>query len=63
VSLIKPNASIGTLLNFKDKKMGIDENNAKLWLTGDIRDIGIMQFKNGAKRIVVSRNDDKAGIF
>ena len=43
--------------------MGIDENNAKLWLTGDIRDIGIMQFKNGAKRIVVSRNDDKAGIF
>ena len=30
VSLGKSDASLGTLLNFKDKKMSIDENNAKL---------------------------------
>lgn len=36
---------------------------SKLWLTGDIRDIAIMRFKNGVKRIVVSRNNDHASLY
>lgn len=34
-----------------------------LWLSGDIRDMALLNFKSGIKRILVSRNDDKASVY
>jgi len=63
VSLGRSDASMGVLLNIKNNKILSDDKNYKLWLTGDIRDMEIMQFKNGVERIVVSRNNDHAGLY
>jgi enediyne biosynthesis protein E4 len=35
---------------------------AKVWFTGDIRDLTICRFRSGKRRIVVARNNDKASV-
>lgn len=63
VNIGQMDASIGSLLTFKDDSL-VNYNLAqKLWLQGDIRDLNVMQFKSGEKRLLVTRNDDKASLY
>ncbi len=50
-------------MNFDKGFIEAEEILSNLWLSGDIRDISILNFKSGTKRIVVSRNDDKVGVY
>ena len=60
----KNDASTGLLLEVKEGKLKpASQARTNVWLTGDVRDMAIMKFKSGAKRIVVSRNNDKASVF
>lgn len=36
---------------------------AEAWLTGDIRDVDILNFTSGVRRVLVSRNNGKAGVY
>jgi len=60
VSLGKQDASMGTFAKFSGNTFRILEDNT--WLSGDIRDAKIMNFKN-AIRLIVSRNDDAASLY
>ncbi len=60
----RSDASMGLVLNHgRDGFMPKDERLSKLWLSGDIRDISLLKFKNGKKRVVVSRNNDIASVY
>lgn len=63
VNLGKSDASKGVLLNIIDKEVTTNNQFSSLWLSGDIRDANLMRFNNGAKRLVISRNNDKASIY
>ncbi|MGC1244016.1 MAG: VCBS repeat-containing protein [Chryseosolibacter sp.] len=59
----KSDAAYGVMMHYDRgmKKMsGVLSN---LWLSGDIRDMQLLHFNSGIKRILVSRNNDKASIF
>ena len=60
----RSDASMGVLLDYENGDLRA-RNGARssLWLTGDIRDIGILKFKNGERRVVVSRNNDWVSVF
>ena len=59
----RSDASTGLMLHY-DNGLQIDQGVlAKVWLTGDIRDMEVLNFKSGVKRILVSRNNDKPGLF
>lgn len=60
VSLGKQDASLGSLFKFSENNFRVMEEN--MWLEGDIRDMKIMNFKNG-RRLIVSRNGDAAGLY
>ena len=60
----RSDASMGVLLNYENGDLRVrNEARSSLWLTGDIRDIAVLKFKNGERRVVVSRNNDSASIF
>lgn len=61
VSLGKMDASFGSLLKFEKGNFKSSEKN-KLWLSGDIRDLNVMHFNSGKKRVLVTRNNDRATI-
>ena len=63
VQLGRSDASTGILLKFQQGDFQVYDITSPLWLTGDIRDMAVMQFKNAPKRIVISRNNAEAGIF
>jgi hypothetical protein len=63
VQLGKCDASTGVLLKFEKGSAAVYRPGDPLWLTGDIRDIAVMRFKNASRKIVVSRNDDFASVF
>lgn len=57
-------ASMGTMLQFSDNALTVSHNIiSPLWLDGDIRDMALLSFNNGEKRIVVSRNNDVASVY
>lgn len=57
-------ASTGLLFTGSNGEVKVNGGTlSNVWLTGDIRDAAILRFKNGKKRIIVSRNDDKPGVF
>ncbi|MEO5602348.1 MAG: FG-GAP-like repeat-containing protein, partial [Cyclobacteriaceae bacterium] len=59
----RSDASKGLLLEYKN---GISVANGVLsdvWLEGDIRDMELLNFKSGIRRILVSRNNDKASVY
>lgn len=57
-------ASMGVLLNYeKGDLRAKNESRSHLWLTGDIRDIGVLHFKSGERRVVVSRNNDITSVY
>lgn len=60
----RSDASMGLLLTFDQRNLKVNKGTlSNVWLTGDIRDIVMLNFKNGTKRIIVSKNDDKPGVF
>jgi len=63
VTIGKVDASKGTLLNIEKDTFSLNQNTQSLWLSGDIRDVQILNYKNGEKRIIISRNNDKASIY
>ena len=63
VNFGKSDASMGVLLDVTDNEVTIDNEFSNLWLSGDIRDMNLMQFSNGERRLVVARNNDKASIY
>ncbi|PKD17231.1 type IV secretion protein Rhs [Salegentibacter salinarum] len=63
VNFGKSDALMGVLLNVMENEVTVDNQFSNLWLSGDIRDVSIMEFNSGAKRIILSRNDDKASLY
>jgi hypothetical protein len=60
----KSDASMGLIMSFNRGEI-LEDNRvlSNVWLTGDIRDIALLKFKSGTKRVVVSRNNDRAGVY
>ncbi len=57
-------ASMGTLLEFSNDSLSVKNNLlSPFWLNGDIRDMGLLSFKNGRKMVVVSKYNDTPGVF
>jgi hypothetical protein len=60
----RSDASTGLLLDFGNgkwtEKSGVRAN---MWMTGDIRDVKLMKFSGGKRRVIVSRNNDAASVF
>jgi hypothetical protein len=60
----KSDASAGLIVNFENGQIRQDRSVlSNVWLTGDIRDIALLKFKSGVKRVIVSRNNEKAGVY
>jgi hypothetical protein len=60
----RSDASTGLILRFQNGDFKVDNSTiSDVWFSGDIRDITLLNFKNGEKRIVVSRNNDNPGIY
>lgn len=57
-------ASTGLIMKPDGSGSGLSaEVRANAWLTGDIRDIFMLNFSSGARRVVVARNDGRAGVY
>jgi hypothetical protein len=57
-------ASAGFVLTYHQGDLKVDNGIlANVWLEGDIRDITLLRFKSGLKRVVVSRNNDSAAVY
>jgi hypothetical protein len=57
-------ASMGTLLQFSNNAFTANQNVlSPFWLSGDIRDMALLSFNNNKKMIIVSRNNEPAGVF
>jgi hypothetical protein len=63
VRLGRSNASMGVMLKFKAGEVTVYRPDSPLWLTGDIRDAGVVKFKHASNKIIISRNNDKASVF
>ncbi|WP_241077725.1 VCBS repeat-containing protein [Flavimarina sp. Hel_I_48] len=63
VNIGKIDASFGALLTFKNDKFITEDSAKKVWLGGDIRDLNVMRFKSGKRRLLVTRNDDKTSLY
>lgn len=59
----RSDAFMGALLKFSKGESTEYKPGAPLWLTGDIRDMAIINNRNGQKRIIVARNNDVPGLF
>ena len=59
----RSDASMGMVLNYDGAVKAPTNVLSNLWLAGDIRQIDVLNFRSGAKRILVSRNNDKPGLY
>ncbi|WP_276374130.1 VCBS repeat-containing protein [Chryseolinea sp. H1M3-3] len=61
----RSDASTGILLAYRNGNIVAATNSSRsnVWLTGDIRDMALLNFKTGKKRVIISRNNDRAGLF
>lgn len=59
----RSDASYGTMLLYDKALKAANGVRSDLWLGGDIRHIDILRFNSGIKRILVSRNDDRASVY
>lgn len=59
----RSDASFGVVLTYDNGIRSKTSILTDLWLSGDIRDIQVLKFKSGIKRILVSRNDGKPGLY
>ena len=59
----RSDASMGLVLNYQSGEFIVSNNTlSNVWLTGDIRDVALLTFKSGHKRVIVSRNDDSPSV-
>jgi hypothetical protein len=63
VQLGRCDASYGTILQFKNGTVHVYKPEQPIWLSGDIRGAGVARSVQSPPRIVVSRNNDTAGVF
>jgi hypothetical protein len=57
-------ASTGTLLRYSSHQLvTVNGFESKFWLTGDIRDIALVKFNSGVRRIIASRNNDSVSVY
>ena len=59
----RSDASFGVMLTYDGKVAAGHSAHSGLWLGGDIRDIHVLNFRSGVKRVLVSRNDDRASVY
>ena len=59
----RSDASTGLILDYENGHFKETSPISNVWLTGDIRDMALLRFKNGERRVVVSRNNDSASVF
>ncbi len=60
----RSDAAMGLSINYPKGSMKVNSNAlSNVWLTGDIRDMAVLKFKGAGIRIVVSRNNDLAGVY
>ncbi|HEX8039717.1 MAG TPA: hypothetical protein VF490_11225, partial [Chryseosolibacter sp.] len=59
----RSDASYGIVLTYDKGIISADGVHSRLWLEGDIRDIKLVHFNSGIKRILVSRNNDRASVY
>ena len=59
----RSDASTGLVLDYENGHFKETTPISNVWLTGDIRDIALLRFKNGERRVVVSRNNDSPSVF
>ena len=56
-------ASTGVILRYDGHGGLITDVQSNVWLTGDIRDVDLVCASSGARMVIVSRNNDRAGVF
>lgn len=60
----RSDASFGLLLHYNQGGIRVSNDlRSNLWLGGDIRDMQLLHFKSGIKRILVSRNNDRPSLY
>lgn len=59
----RSDAATGLMLHYDDSLRADQSVLASVWLTGDIRDIEVLTFKSGVRRVIISRNNDKPAVF
>jgi hypothetical protein len=60
----KSDASSGLLLSYESGEMKVTQGTlSNVWLTGDIRDVVMARTNGGKKKVIVSRNNDKASAY
>ena len=59
----RSDASTGIVLRYDNGIKAPESVLSNLWLTGDIRQIDILNFSSGIKRILVSKNNDKPVLY
>ena len=59
----RSDASMGLVLRYENGDLLGNEVSSNVWLTGDIRDVSLLNFKNGLRRVIVSRNNDTASVL
>ena len=60
----RSDASFGIMLKYEDGEVSAGNSLlSNLWLGGDVRDIDVLTFNSGIKRILVSRNNDAPGLY
>jgi hypothetical protein len=63
VQLGRCDASYGTILKFKNGAVHVYKPEQPVWLSGDIRALGVARSVQASARIIVSRNNAAAGVF
>jgi hypothetical protein len=63
VQLGRCDASYGTILKFKNGTVHVYKPEQPVWLSGDIRALGVARSVQASARIIVSRNNAAAGVF
>ncbi len=59
----RSDASYGIVLTYENGIKASEGVRSRIWLNGDIRDIKLLNFNSGIKRILVSRNNDHASVY
>lgn len=59
----RSDASCGIILRYEGGLQDVDGILSDLWLTGDIRQIDLLKFSSGIKRLLVTRNNDRATVY
>lgn len=59
----RSDASFGIVMGYEEGVKIANGVISELWLNGDIRQIELLNFNSGARRVLVSRNNEKASVY